>query len=51
MGVLVVGAGLIVTSTSVGGVDWFQRNMKRSAMTGKTVKSRMRASPSLVIRK
>lgn len=49
--VLAVGIGLIVTSTFGIGVDWFKRNMERSAMTGTTAKIRTRTSPSLVIRK
>jgi hypothetical protein len=51
MEVLVVGIGLIVTSTFGIGVDRFKRNKERSAMTGKTMQIRMRTSPSLVIRK
>ena len=46
-----VGIGLIVTSTLGGGVDAFKRKRERSAMTGRTVKTRMRTSPSLVMRK
>ena len=49
--VLVGGMVLIVTSVSGTGVDLFKKNTKKSAMTGKTVKIRMRPNPSLVIRK
>jgi hypothetical protein len=46
-----VGIGLIVTSTFEAGVELFKRNKERSAITGRTVNTRMRRNPSLVIRK
>jgi hypothetical protein len=45
------GADLMVRFTFGIGVDWFQRNKERIAMKGRTVKIRMSATPSLVIRK
>ena len=45
------GLGLIVMSTSGAGVERLMRNKERMAITGKTVKSRIRMSPSRVIRK
>ena len=49
--VLTAGIGLMVTSTFGAGVDRFKRNQERIAITDKTVKIRMSASPSHVIRK
>jgi hypothetical protein len=49
--VLSAGLGLIVTSTSGVGVERFMTNKERMAMTGTMVKSRIRASPSRVIRR
>ena len=49
--VLSAGLGLIVTSASGIGVAWFRRNKERMAMTGTMVKSRIRTSPSRVIRR
>jgi len=49
--VLSAGRGLIVTSTSGDGVERLMRNRERMAMTGKTVKSRMRMSPRRVNRR
>jgi hypothetical protein len=48
---LSAGLGLIVTSTSGVGVDRFMTNKERMAMIGTTVRSRIRASPSRVIRR